>query len=416
MSLKGAFSPPGDKSISHRFALMSLLAEGECRLTNCASGADVRSSLDAVSLLGSEVRYEADSVIIRGAYGATRTEAHIDCGNSGTTMRLLMGVLAGKRGEFVLDGDESLRKRPMERVAIPLRRMGAQINTTEGKSPVRIHGEQLTGITYELPVASAQLKSAVLLAGIQADASTSVKEMIPSRDHTERLIRLFGGTISSADGVVQVEQSSLVFPDSFYIPGDPSSAAFFLCAAAIVPESEVTAEGVLLNPTRTGFVQVLKRMGARLAIQPSREAAEPWGTVIASYSSQLAGCEVNAEEIPSLVDEVPILALVATQATGRTVFHGVGELRVKESDRLAAVASQLGLMGAHIVAGEDTLIIEGPTALKPAQHLDAFDDHRIAMTLRLASVLVGTDAQIEGERSVAISYPGFHDTLKGLNR
>ncbi len=228
MSLRGIFSPPGDKSISHRFALMSLLAEGECRLTNCSPGADVRSSLDAVSLLGSEIRYDADNLIIRGAHGTTRTEALIDCGNSGTTMRLLMGILAGTKGEFVLDGDESLRKRPMERVAVPLRSMGAAIQSTDGKCPVRIHGDRLTGIAYELPVASAQLKSAVLLAGMQADGRTTVKETIASRDHTERLLRLFGGRVSVSDGIVQVERSRLIFPASFHVPGDPSSAAFFL--------------------------------------------------------------------------------------------------------------------------------------------------------------------------------------------
>jgi 3-phosphoshikimate 1-carboxyvinyltransferase len=416
LSLRGAFSPPGDKSISHRFALISVLAEGECRITNCAPGADVRSSLDAVSLLGCEVRYDAETVTVRGARGITRNEALIDCGNSGTTMRLIMGVLAGIQGEFVLDGDESLRKRPMERVAVPLRKMGAQVQSTDGKCPVRIHGDRLSGITYELPVASAQLKSAVLLAGMRADGKTLVKELIPSRDHTERLIRLFGGTISWSDGIVQVERSDLVFPPSFFIPGDPSSAAFFLSAAAIMPGSEVTAEGVLLNPTRTGFVQVLKRMGASLDITPAQEAAEPWGAVTARFSRQLNGCEVQAEEIPALVDEVPILALVATQATGRTVFHGVRELRVKESDRLAAIASQLGLMGAKILADDDSLTIEGPTALKSVSRLDSFGDHRIAMTLRLAGVLADSDPWIEGESSVNISYPGFHDTLKGLSR
>jgi 3-phosphoshikimate 1-carboxyvinyltransferase len=416
VSLRGTFSPPGDKSISHRFALMAPLAQGECRLTNCSPGADVRSSLDAVRLLGCDVRVDADTLIIRGAQCATRSEALIDCGNSGTTMRLLMGVLAGREGEFVLDGDESLRKRPMERVAVPLRSMRADVRTTGGACPVHIRGGSLNGIAYELPVASAQLKSAVLLAGIQADGRTTVKENIPSRDHTERLLRLFGGRVSVSDGTVMVERSRLLFPPSFHVPGDPSSAAFFLAAAAIIPGSEVTAEGVLLNPTRTGFLNVLGKMGADLGIRPTSGAAEPWGTVTARFSPALSACVVQAEEIPSLVDEVPILALVATQATGQTVFHGVGELRVKESDRLAAVTSQLGLLGAAITAEGDNLIIEGPTVLKPVSRLDSFGDHRIAMTLRLASLLADTDPFIDGEPSVDISYPGFHDTLKGLSR
>jgi 3-phosphoshikimate 1-carboxyvinyltransferase len=416
VSLRGVFSPPGDKSISHRFALMSLLAEGECRLTNCSSGEDVRSSLDAVSLLGSDIRYDADNLIIRGAHGQIRTDALIDCGNSGTTMRLIMGILAGTKGEFVLDGDESLRKRPMERVAVPLRSMGAVIQSTHGKCPVRIRGDRLMGIAYELPVASAQLKSAVLLAGMQADGQTRVKETIASRDHTERLLRLFGGKVSVSDGIVQVERSRLIFPALFHVPGDPSSAAFFLSAAAIIPGSEVTAEGVLLNPTRTGFLEVLKRMGADLDIQPASEAAEPWGSITTRFSPSLSSCVVHAEEVPSLVDEVPILALVATQAHGRTVFHGVGELRVKESDRLAAVASQLGLMGATIIAEDDCLMVEGPTILKSVSRLDSFGDHRIAMTLRLAGLLAASDPFIDGEDSVNISYPGFHDTLKGMSR
>jgi 3-phosphoshikimate 1-carboxyvinyltransferase len=415
VALKGVFSPPGDKSISHRLALMSLLASGETKLTNFSPCADVRSSLNAVSLLGSEVRWEAaGKLVIRGAEGRTVPEAAIDCGNSGTTMRLLMGVLAGRTGEFVLDGDESLRKRPMERVAVPLRIMGAEIETHGGKCPITVRGGNLRGIDYELPVASAQLKSAVLLAGIQAQGSTSVKEPVASRDHTERLLNLFGAQVLRP--ALRVERSSLFLPAGFEVPGDASSAAFFLAAAAIIPGSEVTAEGVLLNPTRTGFLDVLQRMGAILEIQRHEGAAEPYGIVKARFSPELVACRVAAGEIPSLVDEVPILALVATQARGTTVFEGVGELKIKESDRLAAVASQLGQMGANIRTDEDTLFIEGPTPLRSVARLDAFHDHRIAMTLRLASVLADADPQIDGEASVDISYPGFHETLRALSR
>jgi 3-phosphoshikimate 1-carboxyvinyltransferase len=414
VGLKGVFSPPGDKSISHRLALMSLLASGEVRLSNFSPCADVRSSLDAVTILGSQVRAAGDQVVIRGAQGRTVQNAKIDCGNSGTTMRLLMGILAGRTGEFILDGDESLRKRPMERVAVPLRSMGAEVLCTSGKCPITIRGGNLKGIDYNLPVASAQLKSAVLLAGIQAEGTTSVKEPILSRDHTERLLTLFGARVLGPDPALRVERAALVLPESLDVPGDASSAAFFLAGAAIIPGSEVTAEGVLLNTTRTGFLGVLNRMGALMEIQRLEGAAEPHGVVKAWYSPSLKACRVEAGEIPSLVDEVPILALVATQATGTTVFDGVGELKVKESDRLAAVASQLGLMGAKIKTEGDSLIVEGPTPLKPVARLDAFDDHRIAMTLRLAGVLADADPNIDGESSITISYPGFHETLREL--
>lgn len=416
MSLNGVFAPPGDKSISHRMALFSILAKGACKLTNFSPCADVRSSLDAVKLLGIRADANGDALIVEGAGGTIRNKARIDCGNSGTTMRLLMGILAGRPGEFVLDGDESLRRRPMERVAIPLRMMGAQIDCPNGKSPVHIRGAALQGIAYELPVASAQLKSAILLAGVQADRPTLVGEPAASRDHTEKLLRLCGGEINGDMGTWYVGRSELVLPDSFYVPGDISSAAFFLCAAAITPGSTVEAHGVLQNPTRTGFIDVLDRMGADIDFENWDNSAEPYGMIRTRFTPGMKGCRIRAEEIPLLVDEVPILALVATQANGTTAFEGVGELRIKESDRLAAVASQLGAMGAEIQAEGDTLVVEGPTRLKCPNQLDSFGDHRIAMTLRLAAFMVGADPHIEGEESTSVSYPGFHETLNELAR
>ncbi len=414
MSLNGVFTPPGDKSISHRMALISILAKGSCGLTNFSPCADVRSSLDAVKLLGIRVKEDADELLIEGAGGAIRDQARIDCGNSGTTMRLIMGILAGRSGEFVLDGDDSLRKRPMERVAIPLRMMGGQVECPNGKSPVTIRGVDLQGISYDLPVASAQLKSAVLLAGVQADGTTVVGEPAVSRDHTEKLLKLCGGHIKGDLGTWSVTKSELALPASFYVPGDISSAAFFLCAAAITPGSVVEARGVLQNPTRTGFIDVLGRMGAYIDYESWDNSAEPYGMIRARFTPGLQGCTIRAQEIPLLVDEVPILALVATQARGTTIFEGVGELRIKESDRLSAVASQLGAMGAVIQAEGDTLVVEGPTRLKCPNRLDSFGDHRIAMTVRLAALMVGGDPHIEGEESISISYPGFHETLTEL--
>jgi 3-phosphoshikimate 1-carboxyvinyltransferase len=416
VSLNGSFHPPGDKSLSHRIALMSLLARGGCRVANFSPCADVASSIHIIRLLGVVAEVEGGELILRGPEISKSRPVHLDCGNSGTTMRLAMGILVGRPGGFILDGDGSLRRRPMERVASPLRTMGAHVETTSGTCPIRITGGPLQGIEFTLPVPSAQIKSAVLLAGIQADGSTVVREPIASRDHTERLLALFGGRIDKTQDGWRVERSSLLFPDSFHVPGDASSAAFFLCAAAVTPGSEVTAERVLLNPTRTGFLDILQRMGADLEIETQEHSSEPWGRVTARFSPHLAGCHIDEKEIPSLVDEVPILALAATQAKGKTIFHGVSELRLKESDRLRAIATQLGAMGAKTLIEEDSLSIEGPTPLTAPLKLDSFKDHRIAMMLRLAGLLAKAEPVIEGEESVVISYPGFHNTLRSLLR
>ena len=414
MRLKGSFSPPGDKSISHRMALMSLLAGGEVELTNMSPGEDVGSSLKAVDMLGSQVSYDRDKVVIKGAAGRIKPEGLINCGNSGTTMRLIMGLLAGFPGSYVLDGDDSLRNRPMERVAIPLRKMGAAVECRDGRAPVKINGTELTGITYDPPAASAQLKSAILLAGLQAEGSTTVNEPRPSRDHTEKLIALFGGCIKRDGLSITVEKSELTFPPALFVPGDPSSAAFFLAAAALLPDSRVKAQGMMLNPTRIGFLEVLKRFGVKFSVEMKSREPEPWGEAEVEYSPNLIATEISAAEIPSLVDEVPILALAATQAEGTTIFHDVGELRIKETDRLAAIVDQLGLMGAKAeIKGED-LLIKGPTPLKSAENLDSLGDHRMAMTLRLAGLLAGARPSIKDEGCAAISYPAFNQVLEDL--
>jgi 3-phosphoshikimate 1-carboxyvinyltransferase len=413
MKLQGVFAPPGDKSISHRAGLFALLGKGQMRVSNYSPCQDCASTLAAVALLGIEPRFTNDGlVVLTGAQGRLRPGALVDCSNSGTTMRLLMGLLAGVPGNFVLDGDDSLRRRPMERVAKPLRLMGAQVDCPDGRPPVSLTGGGLKGIDYTLPVASAQLKSALLLAGVQAAGSTFVGEPVVSRDHSERMLALCGAKLRREPGGWRIERSELTLPEELRVPGDASSAAFFLGAAAITPGSEVTAEGTLLNPTRIGFLEVLKRMGADLHIEEQGRVPEEWGRVRVAYSPGLTACVVRAEEIPLLVDEVPILALVATQARGTTVLKEVGELRVKESDRLSAVASQLGAMGADIsIEGED-LVINGPTPLKaPAGQLDSFGDHRIAMTLTLAGVLSGGSLGIKDEECAAVSYPGFRHDL-----
>ena len=415
MSLCGSFSPPGDKSVSHRVALFSLLAAGACRVENYSPCADCASTLAAVEALGGGVERDG-GLVLKGRAGRLVPEAEIDCGNSGTTMRLLMGILAGVSGHFRLDGDASLRRRPMQRVARPLQEMGARVDCApQGRPPVEIRGGNLQAIPYRLPVASAQLKSAVLLAGLQARGVTVVEEPVKSRDHTELMLRQWGADIQPCPGGWQVGPSLITLPPRFFVPGDPSSAAFFLCAAALLPGSRVRARGVLLNPTRVGFLAVLERMGVEVRTELQGREPEPWGDIEVGYTPGLRACTVEAKEIPGLVDEVPILALVATQARGTTVFKEVGELRIKESDRLGAVESQLGAMGARIKSLGEDLVVEGPTPLDlPPVELDSFGDHRIAMTLTLAGVLAGGRARVRGQECAAVSFPDFQQVLEEL--
>jgi len=338
----------------------------------------------------------------------------VDCGNSGTTMRLLSGLLAGRPGRFSLDGDESLRRRPMARVADPLGEMGAKVATTEGRPPLSIEGRELVGRRFDLAVASAQLKSALLLAGLQAEGTTEVHEPHPSRDHSELLLAAMGADLRQADGGWQVRRSALTLPSSLRVPGDISAAAFMIVAALIVPGSRVVCEGVGLNPTRIGLITVLQRMGAELSIEEQGSSPEPWGRVEAAYSPGLQATEVLPAEIPLLVDEVPILALAATQASGTTIMRAVGELRVKESDRLAAIVSQLGAMGARLKEEGDDLLIEGPTSLRTGGEYESFGDHRIAMTLAVAGLLNGELPRVAEAGCAAVSYPDFYRDLESL--
>ncbi len=417
MVLTGQFQPPGDKSISHRIALVSLLARGTCTVTGFASGKDCSTSLAAVTQLGSRVEHSGAGIEITGADGKIVSEGNIDCGNSGTTMRLIMGILAGRTGQYRLTGDASLSRRPMARIAEPLERFGARIETHEGTPPVTVHGGSLTGISYTLPVPSAQLKSALLLAGIQADGKTQIREPIRSRDHTERLLGAMGASLYMQSGKWTISKSDLKLPESFAVPGDPSSAAFLLCGAAVLPGSDVTARNVLLNHTRTGWLDVLRRMGARIKINTGLDTLEPMGSIRIMYTGNLRACEILPEEIPGVVDEVPILALVATQCRGTTVFREAGELRVKETDRLAAIATELKKLDANVTIHGNDLHVTGPTVLKPPREtLESYHDHRIAMTLRIATLLMDNPAAvIEGESCTDISFPEFHEILQLLS-
>ncbi len=423
--LRGTVRVPGDKSISHRAVFFAAMADGTSRLTGVLDSADVRSTLEAVADLGAVVDVGPEreggldvSVTGWGTRGPHAPAHAIDCGNSGTTARLLMGVLAPWPLVVTLDGDESLRKRPMRRVTDPLTAMGARFATTEGHLPAVIEGASLRALRYESPVASAQVKTAVLIAGLGARGVTTVIEPAPSRDHTERLLPAFGVGVGRDMETLScwVTGPTALTASDVAVPADPSSAAFIVGAAVTVPGSRVTIRDVDLNPTRTGFVRVLERMGALVECSVERAAgAEPTGRIVASYSDGLVGTVVTPDEAPSLIDEVPLLAVVACSAQGVTRFEGVVELRVKESDRLSAMAGALTKMGATVRCGEDWLEVEGPAALRGAQ-LSSHGDHRLAMAWAVAALRAQAPVEIALWEAVTISYPSFERDLSSLLR
>ncbi len=415
--LVGICSVPGDKSISHRAALLAAVPEGPSRIDGFASATDCDATLSAVAALGARVeRLESErAVIVSGPVDRSpRDVGALDCGRSGTTMRLLAGMVAGLPLTAVLTADPQLARRPMARVAEPLRTMGAQVETAEGGgAPMRIRGGALSGITYTLPVASAQVKSAVLLAGLRATGTTTVIEPTPTRDHTERLLTAMGASITTAARRVSVERSTLR-PLDMTVPGDISSAAFLLTAAAIVPGSDVTVEDVGLNPTRTALLDVLARMGAMVEVDEAGVTAggEPFGLVHIRHGT-LHATIVEPEEVPRLIDELPLVALLGTQAEGITEVRGAGELRVKESDRIDAVVSGLRSLGANIDAWPDGFVVHGPTRLSGGA-CDARGDHRLMATFTVAGLAADGPVRVLGPDLVADSFPAFSDTLATL--
>ncbi|MDR1577343.1 MAG: 3-phosphoshikimate 1-carboxyvinyltransferase [Deltaproteobacteria bacterium] len=419
MPFVGSFIPPGDKSVSHRLILMALLAEGETVIKGLSDGEDVASSLKAFRALGGEAKPEGENGLrIKGLAGHWPyfDGLEIDCGNSGTTMRLLSGILAGSKGRYILDGDDQLRRRPMERVAKPLRLMGARVDCHNGRPPLTIEGSSLNGINFSPADASAQVKGAVLLAGLLAHSPTTVTEISPTRAHTERLINYFHGQVTIEGLKLTVSPGILRLPPTFNTPGDPSSAAYFLTAAAIIPDSKVMAKNILLSTGRIGFLKVLSRMGAQVSITLTSDTPEPIGDVSVAYSGPLTGAEVLAPEIPTLIDEIPMLALAATQAHGETIFRQVDELRVKETDRLMSIRHQLGALGGRMSVEGDDLFIKGPTSFILPEKLDSGRDHRLAMTLKMALYAAKAQIPILGTESIAISYPNFEEHLNLLWR
>ena len=424
--LSGAVRVPGDKSISHRSVLFSAMAEGTSHVSGVLDSADVRSSIGAVRALGAEVNLEkqpdgslAGDIRGWGGLGPSQPEGAIDCGNSGTTVRLLMGVLAPWDITVELTGDDSLRRRPMRRIAAPLELMGARF-APEGATtlPLSITGTRgLAAISYDSPVASAQLKTAILLAGIFAAGTTSVREPAPSRNHTELMLPGFGVDVEAAPGEASIVGGQSLHACDVDVPGDPSSAAFMACAAALRPDSAIDIENVSLNEARIGFARVLERMGADITLKPTGSAGEePCGTISVSYVEHLHSCEVAGREIASLVDEIPVLALVAAHAEGTTVFHEVGELRVKETDRLAAILEGLSKLGVRAWAEGDDLHIEGKPGLVAPEGLvfDSLGDHRLAMTWSLVGFTGAHPVSIHDFEAVRVSYPGFRADIERL--
>jgi len=416
-ALVGHVAVPGDKSISHRAVLVGAIAEGETRILGFGRSADTESTVGAVRALGVEVvEDDVDELRVRGRgmRGLEAPDAAIDCGNAGTLMRILAGVLASQRGSFELVGDASLSARPMERVAVPLRHMGAAVRTTEGHAPVVVEGAGLHAIDYELPMPSAQVKSAILLAGVAAEGETTVVERLPTRDHTERLLERAGATVRRRPTSVSVRGAERLVLDTVEIPGDLSSAAPLLVAALTVPGSEVTVHGVGLNPRRTGLLDVLERMGARIAIYNRRQVGgEPAGDVEVR-ASELVGATVSAAEVPTLVDELPLLALAACHARGETVVRGASELRVKESDRLEGVVEGLRRVGGHVRTTRDGFRVKGVPARLRGGAFDSRGDHRLAMLGAIAGVSSIEGVELEGAEAVEASFPGFFGLLGQL--
>jgi 3-phosphoshikimate 1-carboxyvinyltransferase len=408
-SLEGSIRVPGDKSISHRALMLAAIASGQSTLRGLSEGADVRSTASCLRSLG--VAVEDETVVGRGMHALSAAESALDCGNSGTTMRLLAGLLSAQEFESRLTGDESLSRRPMDRVVKPLQEMGAAAEWP----PLKVGGKTpLHGIEYRPPVPSAQVKSAVLLAGLYAEGETSVVEPVRTRDHTEVMLSAMGADVKTEGQRVSVTRTERLEPLRMRVPGDFSSAAFWIAAGGLAGDSDLRLLGVGVNPTRTAYAELLTSIGYRIdRMNPRFEAHEPVADLRVRRAQKLRPIQVDGDLAARMIDELPVLAVVATQIEGRSVIAGAAELRVKESDRLYAMEAGLSAMGADIVASEDGWVINGPRYLEGAK-VDSEGDHRVAMALAVAAMLADGKTQIEGAECVEISYPDFFDHLEHL--
>ena len=416
--VKGEVVVPGDKSISHRAVMFSSLAEGNTEIYGFLPGADCLSTISCFRKMGIEIQQAGDRVIVQGKgwFGLEEPKQILDVGNSGTTIRLMMGILSTQPFHTVLIGDSSIGRRPMRRVTVPLRQMEAKIDGRgNGEyTPLAIRGGEIQGMEYHSPVSSAQVKSAILLAGVQAKGETTVYEPDRSRDHTERMLRSFGVEVETFPEGVRVKGGQkLVSPGRIDVPGDISSAAFLMVAAAIVPGSHLLIKNVGVNPTRIGIIDVMKKMGASLQLLNEREVnGEPVADIEVKYSS-LQGVEIDGELIPRLIDEVPIIAVLASQAQGKTIIRDAAELKVKETNRIDTVVSELKKMQVHIEPTDDGMVIEGGHPLHGAI-CDSHGDHRIGMSIAIAGLVASGETGVENAESINVSFPGFFSLLQNI--
>jgi 3-phosphoshikimate 1-carboxyvinyltransferase len=418
-SVRGSVSLPGDKSISHRYAILAAIAEGPSRLENYSTGADCASTLGCIRSLGVKWERKNENALdnIIEVQGSGRTlaapSAPLNCGNSGSTIRMLSGIVASQKFSSEMAGDESLSRRPMERVITPLTAMGAQIIAHNGRPPLRIAGANLHGIHYRMPVASAQVKTCLLFAGLLADGETIVEEPLPTRDHGEVALRTFGAQLERNGNAVHIRGGQRLRGIEARIPGDISSAAFFLCAAALFPDSQLTIPHLLMNPTRARLLDVLIQMGVRIAVTQLEQVHGELVGTLQVQGGGLEGATISGADTAALIDEIPVLAAIAPYTQHGIDVRDAKELRVKESDRIAAVATNLRAMGAQVEEREDGLKIPGGQSLHGSE-LQSFGDHRIAMAFAIAALRARGETLIQGSDCAAISYPAFFSTLQGL--
>jgi 3-phosphoshikimate 1-carboxyvinyltransferase len=418
--LLGHLAVPGDKSISHRSVLIGALCDGETLVTGFGRSADTESTIAAVRALGIDVYEHGEDtlrVFGKGLRGATAPGTPIDCGNAGTLVRLLTGILAGQAGrDFELTGDESLSSRPMGRIAEPLGRMGARVETSDGCLPMTVHGQELRGIDYALPVASAQVKSCVLLAGLFAEGETTVVEPAPTRDHTERMLAAAGAHVAVRTSSVTISPATSLSLGEVEVPGDFSSAAPFVVAATLVPGSEVHIHGVNLNPRRTGLLEILERMGARITVYNRREIGGEPGGDLEVRSAPLVGTSVGPKEVPLAIDELPLFALAAACARGESRLNGAEELRTKETDRIEATVDALRALGVRARARDDGFTVTGVPARFRGGRMTSCGDHRLAMLGAVAGLVSSEGVRIDEADAVAVSFPGFFSMVEALRR
>ncbi|GED66686.1 3-phosphoshikimate 1-carboxyvinyltransferase [Brevibacillus reuszeri] len=417
--IEGTICVPGDKSISHRAVMFGALANGTTTIEGFLPGADCLSTISCFRSMGIAIEQQDDKVTVQGKgwYGLQEPSEHLEVGNSGTTIRLMAGIMSTQPFHVVMEGDESIAKRPMRRVIGPLRQMGAKIDgRKDGEfTPLSIRGGDLQAITYQSPVASAQVKSAILLAGLQAKGVTSVTEPHLSRDHTERMLQAFGVQVLRDGLTVSVEGGQELQGRAISVPGDISSAAFLIAAVMVVPGSSLLIENVGINPSRTGIIDVVKAMGGSLELLNERIVnEEPVADLLVTHS-ELHGIEIAGDLIPRLIDEIPVIAVMASQAKGKTVIRDAEELKVKETDRIATVVSQLSKFGAKVTPTDDGMIIEGQTPLTAAT-IDSHGDHRIGMAMAIAGLAASGETVVENDEAIDVSFPGFGQLLEKVSK